>query len=217
MAISKSTTWIAAVVLGSSLGILLVAFPISEEYTSLSVSNKRTVDTTVYVSFGSDSRITANDWTFCNGSGLNCNFVLGANSTKPLPNPSGSYINATFSFDAPVGCGVTKAEVNINNPSWADTLDVSLVDGYSNDIQMLVTTDAETPTTLGPPKGESGNEKVFGLFPYGCDICVERQNPPCGISKGKEGCKKGTQYDPDVPCQYQAPASENLSVEVQLL
>ena len=34
---------------------------------------------------------------------------------------------------------------------------------------------------------------------------MERQNPPCGITKGTTGCKKGTQYDPDVPCQWQGP------------
>jgi len=213
----KAKLLVGAVALGSALGVCIVVFPIAEDYTALSVSNKRTdVATTVYVSFGSDSAITAKDWSFCDGSGLNCSFSLAESATMQMPNPSGKYINATFSFDAPVGCGVTKSEVNINNPSWADTLDVSLVDGYSNDISMVVSGAGGKLTTLGPPNGETGNEKVFGLFPYGCDICVERQAPPCGIAKGKEGCKKGAQYDPDVPCQYQAPNSENLSVEIQL-
>ncbi len=166
--------------------------------TDVSVQNKRTTATTVYVSFGSDSKVTASDWSFCTGSGLSCSFPLDASTTKPLPNPSSKYLNATFSFGEPVGCGVTKAEVNVNNPNWYDILDVSLVDGYSNDIE-IVTSSA----TLGPPKGETGNEKVYGLYPYGCDICVERQSPPCGISKGKQGCKTGTQYDPAVPCQWQ--------------
>lgn len=98
---------------------------------------------------------------------------------------------------------MTKAEVNINNPDWYDTFDVSLVDGYSNDVEMTYTPPSGPTQTLGPPKGQTGNEKVYGLFPYGCDICVERQNPPCGISKGKAGCKTGTQYKPDVPCQVQ--------------
>ena len=56
---------------------------------------------------------------------------------------------------------------------------------------------------LGPPVGPTGNEKVFGVFPFGCDICVARHSPPCGIKPGKEGCKTGSQYKPDVPCQYQ--------------
>ena len=166
--------------------------------TAVSVQNTRTVATTVHVSFGADSKVTAADWSFCAGSGLTCSFPLAASTTKALPNPSGPYLNATFSFDAAVGCGVTKAEVNINNPSWYNILDVSLVDGYSNDIE--ITTGS---TTLGPVKGETGNEKAYGVYPYGCDICVERQNPPCGIAKGKQGCKTGTQYDPDVPCQWQ--------------
>jgi len=185
--------------------IFLVAFALSCDgggATDLSVHNGKKAETTVYVAFGSDSKITADDWSFCNGSGLVCNFQLDAQTTKLLPNPKGEYINATFAFDAEVGCGSTKAEININNPKWYDTLDVSLVDGYSNDIQIDVTPSGEKAITLGPPNGKDGNEKVYGLFPYGCDICVERQAPPCGITKGKEGCKKGTQYDPDVPCQY---------------
>lgn len=185
--------------------------------TALTVSNGQKNAVDVYVSFGADSKITASDWTFCTGSGLNCNFSLAGSASQPMPNPNGDYLNATFSFGAPVGCGVTKAEVNINNPNWYDTLDVSLVDGYSNNVEIVVTPLTGDKVTLGPPNGETGNEKVYGLFPYGCDICVERQNPPCGISKGKTGCKKGTQYDPDVPCQFQgATKGGGGSVEVKL-
>lgn len=173
--------------------------------TSLSVHNAQTEATVVYVAFGSDSALKADDWSFCSGSGLNCNFPLAATVTKALPNPEGKYLNATFSFGHPVGCGVTKAEVNLNNPDWYDIADVSLVDGYSDKIEISVTPTGQSAQTLGPPKGDSGNEKVYGLFPFGCDICVERQAPPCGISKGKQGCKTGTQYNPDVPCQWQGP------------
>lgn len=178
---------------------------ISGSGTQLTVDNQRTVSTAVHVAFGANSKITADSWDFCKGSGLTCSFSLAAKSSKKLPNPSGALINATFSFDAPVECGVTKAEININNPHWYDVLDVSLVDGYSNRIQITVTpTDGES-VLLGPPVTATGNEKVFGLFPYGCDICVERQNPPCGITPGKTGCKSGGQYSPAVPCQWQGP------------
>ena len=187
--------------------ILLVAFALScdgvSTGTDLDVHNAKTVETTVYVAFGSDSKITADSWAFCTGSGLNCNFTVAAQTTKPLPNPKGEYINATFAFDSEVGCGSTKAEVNLNNPKWYDTSDVSLVDGYSNDVQIDVTPKGSNAITLGPPIGKDGNEKVYGLYPYGCDICVERQSPPCDIPKGKTGCKTGTQSKPDVPCQYQ--------------
>ena len=171
--------------------------------TTASVHNGTGVAATVYVAFGSDSKITADDWAFCTGSDLNCNFPLGAGATQDLP--GADYLNATLAFNEAVGCGVTKAEVNINNPAWYDILDVSLVDGYSNDVQITATPTGKSAIQLGPPKGQTGNEKVYGLFPYGCDICVERQNPPCGISKGKSGCKAGTQYDPDVICQWQGP------------
>lgn len=184
--------------------------------TTVSVHNGTDAATTVYVSFGSDSKILPADWPFCSGSDLTCNFELNSKETKSLP--TSGYLNATFAFGDPVGCGVTKAEVNVNNPAWYDILDVSLVDGYSNNIQMTATPSGKAALRLGPPNGEYGNSDVYGLFPYGCDICVEKQNPPCGIAKGKKGCKKGTQYNPDVPCQWQGASmgGGELAVEIGL-
>lgn len=195
---------------------LLAGCPVENSGTELSISNDTSEATIVYVSFGSDSAITASDWDFCVGSGLNCSFELNKKSGQDLPLNS-SYINATFSFGEPVGCGVTKVEVNLNNPSWYDTMDVSLVDGFSNKPQITYHPPSDKAVELGLPNGESGNEDVLGLFPLGCDICVERQDPPCGISKGKSGCKAGTQYDPHPPCQYQgAKKGGGGSVEIQL-
>lgn len=171
--------------------------------TELSIHNAQAVGATAYISFGADSKVTAQDWAFCEGSGLTCSFDVPAGGTVPLPNPDAKYINLTVAFNEPVGCGVTKAEVNVNNPDWYDTMDVSLVDGYSNNIQIVYTAPGEEPVSYGPPKGADGNETLMGVFPYGCDICVARQDPPCGIAKGTEGCKAGTQYDPHPPCQVQ--------------
>jgi hypothetical protein len=172
--------------------------------TVLSVENRRTTDTIVHVAFGDDSKITGSDWPFCAGPrGGTCSFLLAAGASRDLP-LAGAYLNATLSFDKS-GCGATKAEVNINNPAWYDVLDVSLVDGYNEKVQIDVSPPGLSPVTLGPPVGETGNEKVFGLFPYGCDLCVSRGDPPCGISKGSDGCKTGPQFDPDVPCQWQGP------------
>lgn len=192
--------------------------------TQVSVVNQTANGVTVFVSFGADSAITQSTWaSFCSGSGLTCQFPLAGNGgTQALPNPSGAYLNATFAFDSPVGCGATKAEVNVNNPSWYDILDVSLVDGYSNNVAIIATPASGAPITLGPPQGASGNESVYGLYPYGCDVCVARCSPPCGIGKssplvgctasctdcqsnGVDGCKAGTQTNPAVPCQYQGP------------
>ena len=156
---------------------------------------------TVYVAFGADSVVLPGAWSFCTGSGLTCQFPLAGHGTQVLP-LSGKYLNATMAFDSLVGCGATKAELNVNNPRWYDTLDVSLVDGYSNKIAIDVV-DRGTKILLGPPNGKTGNEKVFGVFPYGCDCCTKRQAPPCGIPPGGSGCKGGSQYHPDVPCQWQ--------------
>jgi len=185
--------------------------------TQLSVNNTLAANTTVYVAFGSDSKITADDWSFCEGSGLVCSFELAGHEVKPLPNPEGKYLNGTFSFGAPVGCGSTKAEVNLNNPDWFDVMDVSLVDGYSNDIEIVSTPEGGEAVVLGPPKGQDGNETVFGLFPYGCDTCVARENPPCGITKGTDGCKKGSQSDPDVPCQFQGATKGGGKATVEIV
>jgi len=168
----------------------------------LTVSNDTASPTTLYVAFGSDSVVVPSTWPFCTAtSGLTCTVQLAAKSSQPLP-LAGRYVNATMGFGAPVGCGTTKAEVNLNNPKWYDTADVSLVDGYSTRIAIEVS-DARGLVYLGPPVGATGNEKVLGVFPLGCDVCVARQSPPCGIAPGKTGCKSGTQYKPDVPCQYQ--------------
>jgi hypothetical protein len=169
------------------------------------VFNDAPDDTIVSIAFGSNSVVTASGWTFCNdGSAPSCVFPLKSRAMQDLP-LGGKYFNATIAFGAPtVGCGSTKAEININNSKWYDITDVSLVDGYSNGVVIEVT-DANGLTKLGPPVGRTGNEKIFGLYPLGCDICVARDQPSCGMSKGKDGCKGGTQYNPDVPCQYQGP------------
>jgi hypothetical protein len=186
--------------------------------TTVKAKNGTTDSATVHVSFGTDSKVTGDDWSFCTGEKDKCSFALGKGDSKPLPT-NGKYLNATLAFDKDVGCGTTKAEVNVNNPKWYDILDVSLVDGYNKKIKILATPTGKSEIALGPPDGQTGNDKAFGVFPYGCDICVERQSPPCGIAKGKFGCKEGTQYDPDVPCQWQGTkmGGGDLAVTVELV
>lgn len=173
------------------------AIAVDASMGSVSVKNATDKATVVYFAFGADSVVLPSTWSFCTAtSSLNCSLHLKAGESRVLPT-SGNYLNVTVSFDVPVGCGTTKAELNLNNPNWYDTVDVSLVDGYSNDI--LVDYNGQRFVVLG----KDGNEKALGVFPYGCDICVARQSPPCGIAPGGKGCKAGTQYKPDVPCQYQ--------------
>ena len=168
--------------------------------TSVSVGNGTDKDAQVFVSFSVNSVVLPADWAeFCTKiNALSCSFLLLPKAVKQLP-VNGKYLNATFTFDAPVGCGTTKAEINVNNPQWYDIVDLSLVDGFSK----FVMIDANGQKLF--VRGKAGNEKAFGVYPYGCDICVSREAPPCGIPKGSEGCKTGTQYKPDVPCQYQGP------------
>lgn len=132
-------------------------------------------------------------------------FCGNASCVVPIPNGAtidiptcGKYLNATLAFNAPVGCGATKVELDLNNPKWFDIVDVSLVDGWNIPVEVTA-----SGKKIGPVDSAIDNEKAFGVYPLACDICVERQSPPCGYAPGKEGCKSGTQYKPDVPCQYQ--------------
>lgn len=155
----------------------------------------------VNVAFSSVSTVLPSGWSFCQNdasTGLSCTFSIEPNGQQVLPT-GGSYLNATMAFNGQVACGTTEVELNINNPSWYDIIDISLVNGYSNKVSIEV-----SGTKLGPPNGATGNETVFGVFPLGCDLCTSRSSAtPCGMSPGSDGCKKGSQYDPDVPCQYQ--------------
>lgn len=172
------------------------------------IQNKTDKDSVAHFAFGADS--TVRGWSFCKTESSGCAAPILKHSSTELP-LSGNYLNVTVSFDAPVGCGVTKAEINTNNPKWYSIADVSLVDGYSNRVQISFQTnsisDAAPPADaaiLGPPNGHHDNENVLGLFPYGCDICAGRSQPPCDIplNNGK-GCKAGTQYNPKPVCQFQ--------------
>ena len=159
----------------------------------------------VSVAFGANS--VAKLPTLCGAdAGLTCSLPLAAKSEVPLP-LAGQWLNATFSFGAPVACGSTKAEINVNNPAWYDITDISLVDGFSNALRIDTTDTADGGLRiLGPVWSATGNERNYGVFPNGCDICVARQKPSCGMPPGKDGCKGGTQYNPDVPCQHQGAA-----------
>lgn len=171
--------------------------------STLAVKNETGDPTIVFFSFGADSAVLPTDWSkACRPSSkLNCQLSLPGQGYQDLP-LSGRYLNTTLAFGTVVGCGSTKAELNLNNPKWYDTTDISLVDGYSNNVAIDLVEASETKT-LGPTLGKEGNEKAYGVFPLGCDICVARQKPPCGQGPGKGGCKTGPdQYRPDVPCQH---------------
>jgi hypothetical protein len=162
---------------------------------------------TIYVAFGADSAVTSATWaSWCTPDGaLNCSFVLTGEKQLDL---GGAYLNATFSSGMPVGCGATKTEINANNPSWYDTYDVSLVDGFNRPAEIRYTAPGAKEPEIFAALAATGNEKAVGVFPAGCDICVQRQSPPCGIAPGPvngDGCKAGTQYDPSPVCQFQSP------------
>ena len=165
--------------------------------STLAISNDTSADTVVYVAFGADSRVLPGNWPCVAQGPLRCDFPLKAHSAVSLP-LSGSYLNATFSFGAPVGCGSTKAELNVNNPKWFDIADISLVDGFN--VPVSVDVGGRTLAVAGV----TGNESNYGVYPNGCDICVARQSPPCGMSPGVVGCHAANDMgQPVIPCQWQ--------------
>lgn len=155
----------------------------------------------VNVAFSSSSTVLPTGWSFCQGdasAGLSCTFSLAPGASQALFT-GGSYLNATLAFDGQVTCGTTQVELNVNDPSWYDTVDISLVNGFSNKVSVIV-----DGVMLGPVLSASGNEKVYGVYPLGCDLCTARSaSTPCGMTPGSDGCKSGSQYKPDVPCQHQ--------------
>lgn len=187
-----------AVGLGAFLaGAAIVAFLPTK--AGATVVNKTGATAIVYVAFGADSAVKG--WDFCHITGrLQCKFPIGNGENQTLPT-AGKYLNATLSVGGPVTCKKTKVELNVNNPKWFDIIDISLVDGFDQKVSITAKDSAGTHELA--VKSASGNEKAFGVYPLGCDICVARQSPPCGMSPGADGCKLGTQYKPDVPCQYQ--------------
>jgi hypothetical protein len=169
-------------------------------YSSAVVVNRTATPTTVYVSFGGNNEVDAASW--CGDAG-GCSFSLAPDASYALPS-YGQPFNATIAFDQPPSCGATLAEFNLSIPGWSqDTADISLVNGWSNNVAIEIS-DA---STLGPTQGPDANADVYGVFPVACDICVARQSPPCGYdaggctAPGSCGCKSGSQYNPSVPCQ----------------
>lgn len=177
--------------------------PTPSPFTQVIVSNLTDASAVVNVSIGADSVVQPSSWSFCPDAGSGCTFNLAAGQMQSLPT-GGDYLNASIAFNGPVGCGSTIAEFTANNTNGYGTADVSLVNGWNADVQITV-----NGQTLGP--AIAGNDsQVSGVFPNGCDICVARQRPPCGIvpcgsspNDGGQacGCKTGGQYTPTVPCQ----------------
>ena len=172
------------------------------------VKNMTNAIAQVNINFGADSKINkSNLGQLCNQrattSNLNCGFDLGPKESKEIPNPSFQMMDFSLAFNKLIGCGSTKAELAVNMPGQ-DAFDVSVVDGFNEKIAMIFD-NGQKQVKLGPPCGVTGNEKGYGVFPYGCDICAGRLSPQkaCGpYPPGNTGCKTGTETNPGIICQY---------------
>jgi len=173
--------------------------------SSAVLTNRTPTPTVAYVSFGSNNQVDAASWPFCGDAAPNigCAIPLDAGASQLLPT-EGVALNVTVAFDQYPACNTTLAEFNLGVPGWGqDTANISLVNGWSNNVEIDVTDAA----TLGPTQGPDANADVYGVYPVACDICVARSSPPCQVdaagctTPGSCGCKSGTQYNPTVPCQ----------------
>jgi hypothetical protein len=197
------------------------------------VQNATDASTVVDLSIGSDSVVQPSSWPFCGvDAGLVCSFTLAPSSSQSLPT-GGSYLNVSVAFNGPVGCGLdggqgsTLGEVTANNTNGYGTADVSLVNGYSNEVEILISPGPDGGTWTLVPAADGGNTQALGVYPFGCDICVARQAPtPCGIAScgsspddGGQGCgcKLGGQYAPAVPCQITYQQADAGSIVVVAL
>lgn len=173
------------------------------------VKNMQDKNAEVNINFSNISEINKNSLgSLCDkrgtGSNLNCGFDLGPKEQKEITNPLFKMISLSLAFNKPINCGATKAELTVNAKT-DDVFDVSVVDGFNEKIAMIFATNTGNQIKLGPPNGLTGNENVYGVFPYGCDICAGRLTPPkaCGPFPPKNiGCKSGTENNPNVICQY---------------
>jgi hypothetical protein len=174
---------------------------LSTKKKTISLVNNQSSPAEVNINFGSDSQLNARDLAgFCDSISkpLNCHLTLAANSSKEIPNPDFKYVNLALAFNGQVTCGSTKAEVIANNPHWYDIMDVSVVDGFNNRIEIKAIPTGQSPVVLGPPAGLTGNQTIFGVFPLACTQCAAILNPPCE-SKGPSECHAGTESDPNPP------------------
>jgi len=196
--------------------VTMVALPASAEKTVF-IKNDTNASVKVYISFGADSQVNMKNLNFCTffntePRGLNCGFDLPNKQQKQISQP-GKILNMTVAFNKAPGCGVTLAEINANRPgAGADATNISVVDGFNEKIvvQYDHPSNKSLSFKIGPPCGLIGNEKVLGVFPHGCSICVTRKDvrqcgpyPPVG-----QGCHAGTEMDSKPKCQINFGANQ---------
>lgn len=201
------------------VGIVGAAEPIKQK--QIIFKNMSGSKAEVNVNFDATGEINTNNMDgICTmrktASQYNCGFDLDASGPKSQVSFPNSFrpISMAVAFNKYVGCGSTKAEITVNWKKGPDSMDVSLVDGFNEKIQIIwEPKTGGQKVTMGPPCGKDGNERVYGVFPYGCDHCTFRGTPQkdCGpYPPGNTGCKKdkdgkqdaASEYKADPICQY---------------
>jgi len=175
---------------------------------SVTIKNATGSAGTVYVGFlaGTTSCYQPADFSaFCTADPANaeiCTIGLGAGATQVLHFGPKNTANCKASFAVAFnqepwqGCNNTFAELTLDdawtNPDgslfgYYDSYDLSVVNGFS--VKMTLTPSGGSAVSVS---SASGNQKITGVYPFGCDDCDHTANPPsCGTVDPKQ-CKSAT-------------------------
>lgn len=153
---------------------------------------------------------------------------------RPAPNPPGIQ-GALLSFNAAPNCGVTNAELTVNNISQSaqfaqETVNISVVNGNNASVKFNLDKGPRWSTNFGTVPYKQAfqnyagdNVNVVGVFPKGCTNCSFLTGPPvCGFTPSTCSGPNGTictSPDPNTCpqyCSFQRPAS-NPGGEVNIM
>ena len=175
--------------------------------TQMMIVNQSDTAVTVWITLGATPGCIQNigDIPFITDSlaPLVGSFVLQAGDSTIAYAPEAMGYNGNLSFNTqPMNCpteklydGVNIFEFIINNSFQAgnpqETVDISCVAGVNCRLKVFLSKEG-TVWNAGPtqPKvdsiynvGLTGNSGLVGVYPYGCDTCTGRKNPPSCISE----------------------------------
>jgi hypothetical protein len=207
--------------------------------TTLKITNRSGAEVKVYLTLGAVAGcvadVSATGLVTKQGrlSALQGRFLLANGSTQAYTPPQEQGISGNFAFGTPpLNCptaeyrnGVNLAEFMLNNAfqggSAQETIDVSCVAGVNALIAFAMTGGGTWNAGSSQPgvanfanKPLGHNTGLVGVYPYGCDGCTSRINPP--VCKNAPPYNEAPQSEPICNVQRDASSSGG-SVEVIFL
>jgi len=206
---------------GTTLLILLAVSSAAAAQTTLKVHNAASHPVDVWVTVGAVAGCAKiADFPFITPAAnkMQGSFTLGAGDSQAFPTDKGC-LNGNISFgSAPQNCptptapqGMNLAEFNLNQGT--ETIDISDVAGVNAFIEFQMNGGGAWGTAGHANMTSFSNEDIGqnvgrpGVYPYGCDVCTARQNPP--------SCTTGKTCQIEAICNVQrTPGTEGGTVTV---